>query len=160
MSLSAKVVTILKQGRIVGAELAAPRSDFRAFVLVIPELPDPKENPEAWHHQGDRPYRNESGWVGLKDSSIISGFEIRYLEHHAKYTDEEWGLDYDYVLDDETTRIKRIHVKREDEIETVLSQWLEDLSELKKPDDFNSSLVNSTIDSYLNRSDERPHLWL
>ena len=156
MSFSAKATTILKQGRIIGTELIAPRPDFRAFVLVIPQLPDPKENLEAWR---DRPYKNEGGWVGLKDSSMINGFEIRYLEHQAKYTDEDWGLDYDYVLDDETTRINQIFVKREDEIETALSQWLEDLSELKEPDDFNSSLVNSPIDSYLSR-DERPHLWL
>jgi hypothetical protein len=48
----------------------------------------------------------------LKDPSFISSFEIRYLEHHARYTDEEWGWDYDYVLDDQTTRVRRVYVKK------------------------------------------------
>ena len=142
-------MSILRQGRVVGAKLDASRSDFRAFVLVIPQVLDQKEN----HLQ-----RNDGGVIGLKDQSFITGYEIRYLEHHAKYTDEDWGMDYDYVLDDTTTRIKRIFVKREDEIETVLAQWLKDLSELKEPDDFDSSLVNSSIDYYLNRPNERLHL--
>lgn len=150
MSISNKAKSTLRQGRIVGAELNASRPDFRAFVLVIPQVPDREEN---------RFSRNEGGVIGLKDPSLISGYEIRYLEHHAKYTDEEWGMDYDLVLDDTTTRVKRIYVKREDEIETALSEWINDLSELTEPDDFDSSLVNSPIDSYLNRPNEHPHLW-
>lgn len=151
MSIPTKATNILRQGRIVGAELAAPRPEFRAFVLIIPQIPDQTENPLL---------RNEGGVIGLKDPSLINGYEVRHLEHHAKYTDEEWGMDYDYVLNDTTTRIKRIYVKREDEIEIALTQWLKDLSELKEPDDFDSSLVNSPIDYYLNRPEERPHLWI
>jgi hypothetical protein len=61
-------------------------------------------------------------------------------------------MDYDYVFDDSTTRVKRICVKREEEIGVALEQWLKDLSELKEPDDFDSSLVHSPIDGYLNRT--------
>jgi hypothetical protein len=160
MSISSKALNALRQGRIVGAELAAPRPDFRAFVLVIPQVPDPYKNPDAWIHWGHRPFRNEGGVINLKDPSLITGYEIRYLEHHAKYTDEEWGMDYDYVLDDTTTRIKRIYIKRVDEIENSLEPWLKDLSRLEDPHNFDSSLVNSFIDYYLDRPDERPHLWL
>ena len=160
MSLPNGIINVLRQGKFVAAEIHAESSDFRAFVMVIPQVPNPYQHPEAWIHWGHRPVPTEGGVIRIKDPSFITGYEIRYLKHLAKYTDEEWGMDYDYVLDDPTTRIKRIYVKREEEIEAALVRWLKDLSELKEPDDFDSSLVNSPIDSYLNRPDERPHLWL
>lgn len=150
MNISGEAINILRQGRIIGAELNPPRLDFRAFVLVIPQVSE---------QGGNLLMKNEGGIIGLDDSSLISGYEIRYLEHHAKYTDVEWGMDYDYVLDDITTRVKRIFVTQEDEIAAALAQWFKDLPVFTTPDDFDSSLANSLIDSYLNRPNERPHLW-
>lgn len=159
MAIPDKILSVLRSGNSVVAELSAKNSEFRAFVMIIPQVPNPRENPEAWIHWGHRPYPNEGGVIRIIDASLISGFEIRFLEHHAKYTHKDWGWDYDYVLDDETTRIRRVFISQENEIETAISTWLKDLSQLQEPSNFDSSLVNSPIDSYLNRSDERPHLW-
>jgi hypothetical protein len=150
---------ILRTGKPVAAEIMASLPDNRAFVMVIPQVPDHHEFPEAWIHWGHRPAPNDGGVIRLKDPSFISGYEIRYLEHHSKYTDEEWGWDYDYVLDDRTTRVRRVFVTSEDEIYAAIAPWLEDLSQLQEPDQFDSSLVHSPIDYYLNRPEERPHLW-
>ncbi len=160
MAIPDKVLNILRSGKSVAAEVTATRPEFRAFVMVIPQVPNPHENPDAWIHWGHRPEPNEGGVIRLKDISLISGFEIRFLEHHAKYTDKDWGWDYDYVLDDSTTRIKRVFVSQENEIEPAVSVWFISLSQLQEPDNFDSSLVNSPIDGYLNRPEERKHLWL
>ena len=145
----------MQSGKSVAAELKAMRPEFRAFIMIIPKVPSPHENLDAWIPY--LPYPSES--IKLKDNSFINGFEIRFLEHDIKYTDEDWGWDYDYVLDDNTTRIKRVFVSQENEIESALAAWLKDLSQLQEPANFNSSLVNSPIESYLDRPDERPHLW-
>jgi hypothetical protein len=55
------------------------------------------------------------------------------LEHHARYTDQEWGWDYDYALDDQTTRVRRVYVKSEGEMATAIAPWPEDLSRLQEP---------------------------
>jgi hypothetical protein len=159
MSMPDKVLNILRSGKPLAAEIKTARPEFRAFVMVIPQVPNPHENPDAWIHWGHRPQPNEGGVIRIKDISFISGFEIRFVEHHAKYTDEDWGWDYDYVLDDTTTRIKRIFISEENEIESSVAHWLKDLSQLQEPDKFNSSLLNSPIEGYLDRPDERPHLW-
>lgn len=159
MALSEKILNILRSGHPVAAELKPTRDEFRAFVMVVPQVPNPHENPDAWIHWGHRPQPNAGGVIRIKDASFINGFEIRFLEHHAKYTDEDWGWDYDYILDDTTTRIKRVFVLKEDDIESAIEPWLKDLSQLQEPGNFDSSLINSPIDYYLNRSDERPHLW-
>jgi hypothetical protein len=159
MSIPDKILNILRSGFPVAAELTAGRSEFCAFVMVIPQVPSPHENPDAWIHWGHRPEPNEGGVIRIKDTSYIKGFEIRFLEHLSKYTDEDWGWDYDYVLDDITTRIKRVFISQENEIKSAIEIWLKDLSKLQELKNFNSSLVNSPIESYLNRPDERPHLW-
>jgi hypothetical protein len=87
-------------------------------------------------------------------------YELRYLEHDARYTDTDWGFDYDYVLDDLTTRVKRVFVSTADAIELAIAPWLTDLTQLRPPGQFDSALVNSPIDVYLDRPEERPHLWL
>src|SRR5215467_580270 len=158
MAIPDRQQKLLQSGKPVAAEITASRSNFRAFVMVIPQAPNPHENPEAWIHWGHRPVPNDGGVIRLKDPSVISGFEIRYLEHHAKYTDEEWGWDYDYVLDDQTTRVRRVYVKSEDEIAAAIAPWLEDLSQLQEPENFDSSLINSPIERYLNQPEKRPHL--
>jgi len=42
----------------------------------------------------------------------------------------------------------------------AIAPWLEDLSQLQEPEKFDSSLVNSPIEYYLNQPEERPHLWI
>jgi hypothetical protein len=159
MTIPDRQQKILQSGKPVAAEITASRQNFRAFVMVIPQVPDPQETPEAWIHWGHRPEPNDGGVIRLKDPSFISGFEIRYLEHQARYTDEEWGWDYDYVLDDQTTSVRRVYVKSEGEIAAAIAPWLEDLSQLQEPENYDSSLVNSPIEYYLNQPEERPHLW-
>lgn len=149
----------LRSGKSVAAEVTASRPDYRAFIMVIPQVPDPRKCLEAWMHWGHRAEPNDCHVIRLKDPSFISGFEIRYLEHHAKYTEEAWGWDYDHVLDDQTTRARRIFVSREGEIAAAIAPWLDDLSQLQPPDQFDSSLVNSQIDVYLGHPAKRPHLF-
>jgi hypothetical protein len=148
MTIPDRQLTDLRTGDTVVAEVAASRTEFRAFVMVIPQVAGTET---AIHRLGGR---------RVRDPSCICGFEIRYLEHRATYTELEWGWDYDHVLDDETTRVRRVHVKDECEIAAAVSPWLRDLSQLREPADFDSSLVNSPIECYLNRPDERPHLWV
>ena len=157
MNISQEIRNILNCGRSVAAEIATTQSDMCAFVVIIPSVPDRHNHPEAWREWADKSFG--PAYV-LKDSSYITGYEIRYLRHDAKYTDTEWGWDYDLVLNDQTTRIKRVFVEKEDEIEKAIKSWLEDLSWLRPAEEFDSSLVDSPLDYYLDRPDERPHLWL
>ena len=141
----------LHSGHEVVAEVPAPHPEMRSFVIVIPRVPNIREHPEAWIRGFGQPT--------LRDAASISGYEVRYFLLHEKYTDTEWGWDYDYVLDDETTRVKRVFVQTDQEIEGALSPWSVIMAELHDPGQFDSSLVNSPIDSYLDRPAERPHLW-
>lgn len=149
MALPVEVIDRLHLGREVATEVPAPLPDKRAFVMVIPQVPPLHRDRGAW---------NEEAWVigtgeeaKLRDPGFISGYEVRYLLHHAKYTDTEWGWDYDHVLDDESTRIKRVFVQHEDNIEAALATWSVDAAALTKPGDFDSSLVNSPLNYYLDR---------
>jgi len=120
-------------------------------------MPDRYNHPEAWREWADKSLG--PAYV-LKDSSYITGYEIRYLRHDAKYTDTEWGWDYDLALNDQTTRIKRVFVEKEDEIEQAIRPWLKDLSWLSPAEEFDNSIVDSPLDYYLDRPYERPHIWL
>jgi hypothetical protein len=154
MPLPLKILERLRYGKEVAVEVAAAEPNMRAFVVVIPQVPDKWEHPDAYLYRGENAPRG-----GLRDPSLITGYEIRWLQHDAKYTDEAWGFDYDYVLDDKTTRVKRFFVEREEDIEEALTPWVKDTSFLSNPDDFDSSLVNSPITTYLNEPEERLHLW-
>ena len=151
MEMPSEVREILHSGYAVAAELPAPRPEMRAFVMVIPRVPSPHKCPEAWDKRTCKPM--------LRDVSFIHGYEVRYLLHHEKFTDTEWGWDYDYVLDDETTRAHRTFVEQIDDIEAALSAWSVAMADLQDPGPFDSSLVNSPIEYYLDRPTDRPHLW-
>ncbi len=158
MPISAEMLDRLRMGRNIAAELPAPQADFRAFVVVLPQVPDLRAHPEAWT-EGDwdnRFHRQPT----LRSPSFISGYEARYLRHHAKYTNSDWGWDYDYVLADETTRVQRMFVEREEDVEVAVATWLPDIAGLQAPGNFDSSLVNSPLNYYLDNSKELPHLWL
>ena len=101
MPLPLKILERLWYGKEVAVEVAA-EPGMRAFVSVIPQVPDKREHPEAYLYRGENAPRG-----GLRDPSSITGYEIRWLKHDAKYTYEAWTYDYDQVLDDNTTRVKR-----------------------------------------------------
>jgi hypothetical protein len=132
MSIPLKILNSLRYGRPVAAELPAPAPSHRAFIMVLPQVPRLHEHQEAWIN-GDRQGVVFAPTPVLRDPASITGYEIRYLAHDAKYTDAEWGNDYDYVLDDETTRVRRVFVTREGDIEEALSPWLRDVSQLRRP---------------------------
>ena len=83
MYMPIEVMSILHSGYEVATELPAPHPEMRAFVMVIPRVPSPHYHPEAWDKRTGKPV--------LRDVSFISGYELRYLLHHAKYTDTDWG---------------------------------------------------------------------
>jgi len=76
MTIPDRQQKILQSGKPVAAEITASRQNFRAFVMVIPQVPDLQETPEAWIHWGHRPEPNDGGVIRLKDPSFISGFEM------------------------------------------------------------------------------------
>ena len=154
MPFPLKILERLRYGKEVAVEVAAAEPNMRAFVVVIPQAPNKWEQPDAYIYRGENAPR-----YSLRDPSSITGYEIRWLKHDAKYTNEAWGWDYDLVLDDETTRVKRSFVEREEDIEEALASWVKDMSYLRTPQAFDSSLVNSPVTVYLNRPEELPHLW-
>lgn len=95
----------------------------------------------------------------------IVSYEVRYIRHKNIYTDSEWGLDYDYVLEDKTTRIKRHFVLRTSnnlELVKCLSLYSFDAAGFKRLssyDNFNSALVNSPIENYIEDEEMYPHLF-
>lgn len=159
MPLPLDIIEILHSGKAVACELSAENPLHRAFVMVIPQVPGVHKQPELWLNAGRIGGLPYALGPTLRDSASISGYEIRYLAHDAKYTDTEWGWDYYCVLDDKTTRVQRVFVSAEGDIEAALSSWLNNLLFFRPVNEFDSSLVNSPIDGYLNRPDERPHLW-
>jgi len=89
-------------------------------------------------------------------------YEVRLIKHKDIYTCEKWGYDWDYVLDDKTTRVKRIFVNRTDdnnELEKVLSSLDIDINDFNRIRIYDSPVLDNVLDSYLKRPDNSPHLW-
>jgi len=89
-------------------------------------------------------------------------YEIRLLKHKDVYTNEEWGWDWDYVLDDSATRIKRLFVNRSDdnhELEAVLTSLEIDIDGFNCTGCFDSPLLDGVIEICFEYPDETPHLW-
>lgn len=159
MPMPPDIIAMLHSGRAVAAELPASSPAFSAYIMVVPEVPNLHQHPEAWLNPDRIGTPPHVPLPALRDPAFISGYEIRHVAHDAKYTSTDWGWDYDIVLDAETTRIRRVFVSTEEEIESALSPWLTDMSLLRPCMEFDSSLVNSPIEGYLNRPEERSHLW-
>ena len=154
MPIPLKRLNALRTGRSLVAEVPASAPDRRAFVMVIPQCPSRFERPDAWFH-ADSTLTAFAPTPILRDPSFITGFEVRRVEHDARYTDDAWGNDADLALADETTRVRRTLVETEDGIEAALAPWLDDMAALGPPQDHDSALVNNPN---LGRPDEYPHL--
>lgn len=154
MAIPAKVLERLRYGKPVAAEIAADEPNRRTYLMVIPQVPNVREDPEAYMYKDENVRRHT-----LRDPSLITGYEIRLLKHDARYTDEAWAFQNDHVLYDKTTRVKRLFVKREEDIEQTIAPWLPDAAYLHSPEKFGSSLVDSLIWSYSSLLEENPHLW-
>jgi hypothetical protein len=159
VSLPIKILNRLRLGRCVAAEVSCEIVDMRAWVVVIPQAPSPHARPEVWFPYTPEDMQRSHGEYRLVNTQFITGFEIRYVRHKEEFTNEVWGWDYDLVLDDITTRVRRVFVDRESEIESALATWLADMNALGHPHDFDSSLIDSPIEGYLDRPWEREHLW-
>jgi hypothetical protein len=156
MTIPSRILDFLHRGWEVAAELSVKDPNQRAYIMVIPKVPKQHENPELWIKKSlDVLF----GKLILSTSDLIQGYEIRYLRHQAKYTDTNWGWDYDLVLEDPTTRVRRVFIQTEEKLESELIQWLSDLSKLEVSENFDSSLLGSPITSMLDRAEEYPHLW-
>lgn len=95
----------------------------------------------------------------------VIGYQVRFIMHKETYTDEHWGLDYDHVLADESTRVQSAYVIRSadnKELETLLSLFNinpRDFCRLTN-NCYNSALLDSPIDAYLVGPSTFPHLQL
>ena len=136
----------------MAAEVPALHADTCAYIVILPQTPSRHEHPDRWLQSG-------TGEPWLRDSSDITGYEIRSLQHHAKYTDTDWGWEYDQVLGDPTTRVKRIFVLTLDDITSAIAPWVTSSTTFQHPHTFDSSLVSNPIEGYLERLDVYPHLW-
>ena len=157
MPLSPAILDILHSGYRVAAELPSPNPDMRAYVVVLPQTPDKHQHPEVWVNID---WALPRAYFVLRDSASITGYEIRYVTHKAQYTGTEYGWDTDIVLADKTTRIRRLFVSAESEVEAALLPWLADVSLLRHWMELDSSLVCCLADEEISQPDEHPHLWL
>ena len=127
----------------VGFEINNVKDGMRAYVLVYPI-----------EEQKEQKYKN--------NLLPVVSYEIRYIKHREIYTDSKWGLDYDYVLADKTTRIKRIYagrVKDNTELSDVLSNFDINAEDFKRLNFFDSALTESPIECYINDKNTFLHLW-
>lgn len=127
----------------VGFEIIGAEPGMKAYVLIFPI--EKKE---------EQIYRN--------NLLPIASYEVRYIKHKEEYTDTKWGLDYDYVLEDKDTRIKRFFIERNNEnsnLLKVLSEFDIDFEDFKRLNFFDSALTDSPIKYYLKDKSIFPHLW-
>lgn len=88
--------------------------------------------------------------------------EIRYMKHNEIHIDTEWGLNYDYVPRDKSTRLKRIFINRNEEnseLLGILSKFDINFYDFKHLNFFDSTLINSPIECYIEDKKIFPHLW-
>jgi hypothetical protein len=105
-----------------------------------------------------RESQDSNSWSNLQPT--IS-YEIRLIMHKDIYTYEEWVLDWDYVIDDKSTRIKRIFVPRtadNSELEIVLQSLNIALDNCQHENYFGGVLMDILTDLALEPIDS--HLWI
>lgn len=152
--LSEEIVERLQHGYIVAAELPTAEADMRAYLMVMARVPKPFK-------RADYDYAKSRGGIfHLKNPPSIDGYEIRYVKHHASFTETDYGWDYDVAVADAATRVKRVFVNSLDEIAAALAKWQVAPEALKGARNFDSALVNNDVAVYLDKIDKYPHLWL
>lgn len=94
--------------------------------------------------------------------SPIVSYEVRLVKHKDIFIEEKYGYDYDYALEDKTTRIKRMFVDKTDgnhELEKILVSLNIDINDFHQVSYYDSVLLNSPIESYIDNPDNLSHLW-
>lgn len=144
------------------ALLISTRFDLeRAFVFWQRENPGLKPEPNEKLASG----LELAAQVPLPNSSMrryahviprSNGYEVRLITHVEKYTEESFGFDYDYAMQDPTTRVRRIFVDTVSAAISRLASWDCPEDRLVSPNVLDSCLINSPIDAYL----ELDHLQL
>ena len=144
MELPESLLEYLHRKKVkVGFEIMNTESGMKSYVVIFPI--EKKE---------EQIYRN--------NLLPIVSYEVRYIKHKEVYTDTKWGFDYDYVLEDKSTRIKRFYIERNNEnsnLLKVLSEFDIDFEDFKRLNFFDSALIDSPIDSYIKDKSIFPHLW-
>ena len=131
----------LHRRAMLAAEVPTSEPEMRAFVVVIPKV----TVPEPTTH----------------NLSPVLGYEVRYIRHHAKWI-ADYGHDDDKVMNERTTRARRVFVPRqpnEGALIAALRAWLSDLASLRRPHELNSAVVYQQSDYYFQRPEDFPHLW-
>ncbi|MCP1224812.1 hypothetical protein [Sebaldella sp. S0638] len=144
MELPESLLEYLHRKKVkVGFQVNNTEDGMKAYVLIFPV-----------EKEEEQKYKN--------NLLPVVSYEIRYIKHKEIYTDSEWGLDYDHVLEDKSTRIKRVFVDRNEEnseLFSVLSEFDIDFLDFKRLRFFDSALVDSTIECYIEDENMFSHLW-
>lgn len=150
----------LHRGLPVAAQIPQALPDTVAYLLVIPRVERLFEEPDCGRRSARRVVDARTLPRGTYNRLDNRGYEIRLIRHDARYTDEEWGWDYDLALDDETTRVRRLFVEEERVLPAALAPWREAADALGSAEPLDSTLVNSVLDWYLDQPRKiRRHLW-
>jgi hypothetical protein len=80
------------------------------------------------------------------------GYELRLITHLERYTEESFGYDYDYAMQDQTTRLQRLFVDNVSSAISHLASWGCTEKMLVPPTSLDSCLVNSPLDAYFELS--------
>src|SRR5262245_45957329 len=103
MRISQDLLQRLRSGDSIACELPCAEAGMRAFVEILG-----RTIPSA---------------SMFEPRVRVSGFEIRYLKHHERYTIGDYGNDYLWALDDESTVIRRSFVESEEQFAAALAPW-------------------------------------
>lgn len=76
-------------------------------------------------------------------------FELRLITHHERFSETNYGWDYDYALKDLRTRVTRIEIVGIPAVFSQLAKWGTSESTLKATREFDSCLINSPLDYYI-----------
>jgi hypothetical protein len=103
MTITHEVLKELWPGYSIACELPCAEAGMRVFVEAL--------------------CRTIPGATPFAPLERASGFEIRYVKHHAKYTIGDFGNDYHLALNDETTIVKSSFIDAEESLADALAPW-------------------------------------
>lgn len=141
------LLDLLDRKVMMGAEVETKVPGMKAYIKIIP-------------------IEKENTSIYKTNLMPVIAYEVRYFLHRDIYTEWAWGLDYDLVLNDTTTRIKQTVVPRTDGNEALrqaLSPYQligDGFCKITSYCSLDSALVDSPIECYLEDQQSLPHLWL